>query len=484
MSSVLPEWYGHDDKAIKKIVTAGTIAVDTNVLLDLYRVGREQREQILSTLEAVRDRLFVPFQVALEYQRKRLSVAADNQSQYENLVDNAIALAEKQLDRLRDEQHKAAVRAIFDKAREEIQRQLTELREEQVITFDEVQKDDPIRTALDELIDDEAVGQRPTPKALDDLKAKALQRIENSIPPGYLDAKKEDPTGDCLIWFELLDHVDKSNRPLLFVTNDSKEDWYRERIRGRAIGPRVELIAEMTTASKGQLYHQVPLDLFLDLAVSYLDAEVEETTIEAVRNIARPSELELDRETLTSLAAGALAASATGNQLAGQEAVNAALEAYASKLYDPSTLGRYPPGSSLSDLLAQGNYGVGRSLLGSPTLAESLSARIMEAYRPAFDASKFASAFDASKITSAFDASKITSGLLSQIGIPTAQELMAQARAQLATAARTPTPTPAKQAKHISAKKTAPAPAKKASAKKSEPRKNPAKKPRPAKENG
>jgi hypothetical protein len=187
--------------------------------------------------------------------------------------------------------------------------------------------------------------------------------------------------------------------------------------------------------------------------------------------------------------------SAIGGPPGAQEAINAAMEAYASRLYDPSTLGRYAAGNSLLDPLTQGNYGIGRSLLGPPTLAESLSARtlaeslgartlaeslgmqgsqigevmrkqqekMMEAFKPAISP-----AFDASKIASAFPAD-----LLSQIRIPTAHEVMA--RTQQAMAARTPTPTPAKQAKST--------PAKKASAKKSQPRKKPPRKQQPAKEN-
>ncbi|MDT5078219.1 MAG: hypothetical protein QOJ80_2856 [Mycobacterium sp.] len=39
MDSILPEWYRHDDEALATIVTTGTIALDANVMLELYRVG-------------------------------------------------------------------------------------------------------------------------------------------------------------------------------------------------------------------------------------------------------------------------------------------------------------------------------------------------------------------------------------------------------------------------------------------------------------
>jgi PIN like domain len=153
MRSVLPEWYGHDDAAIEKVVTTGTVAVDTNVLLDLYRVGREQREQIPSALEAVRNRLFIPYQVAVEYQRNRLNVAGENESHYNKLIDSVqVVLQESDINRLRDPQHQTAVREILDRASKDVRRKLRKMIDDHVIHFEDVHKYDPIRKALDELI--------------------------------------------------------------------------------------------------------------------------------------------------------------------------------------------------------------------------------------------------------------------------------------------------------------------------------------------
>jgi ribosomal protein L29 len=291
MKSVLPEWYGHDDETIKQIITSGTIALDANAMLDLYRVGKNQREQIISVLEAVRDRIFVPYQAALEFHQNRLSTAGTNVSVYEKILGTIdVDLKVEYLNKLRDPRLKVEVREIVDAAAQDLKAKLAGLRDEHAIPFEDIKKNDPVLKALDELLDDQVLGKRPSTEDLKKLKATAQERYKDLIPPGYLDAKtKDDPTGDYLIWAELLEHAKTSKRPLLFVTSDKKEDWYRAPVRGQSLGPRVELIAEMRSVSKDQPYHQVPLDLFLDLANAYLDTSVERETIETVRSITRPA---------------------------------------------------------------------------------------------------------------------------------------------------------------------------------------------------
>jgi hypothetical protein len=442
MNSALPQWYGHGNAAIQQIITTGTVAVDSNVLLDLYRVGREQREQILSALEAVSDRLFIPYQVALEYQRNRLKAASDNQRDYENLIENAVALAEQHLNRLHDRQHKAAVRQIFDEAREEIERKLREMYDEHVIPFDEVQIDDPIRKALDELIDDQAIGEPPSPENLKTLKEKALQRIADRIPPGYADAKdKGDPTGDCLIWFELLDHAAKSHRPLLFVTRDSKEDWYRDTIRGRSIGPRTELITEMRDASNGQLYHQVSLDFFLDLANTYLETEVEESTIEAVRGNSVSSQSE------SNLLSGL-------DDPSAQEALRAALESWSSPM-------------ALSDMLTRADVPTTSQIMREAQAQIAASAIDRVAFPTAQDIARDIRArFGADAITRSYlpSVQDIAKDMRARFGadaitrsyLPSVQDIAKDIQAQIGTRATIPAPRPAKKAASA-AKKAAPA---------------------------
>ncbi len=283
MKSILPEWYEPDGETVEQIVKTGTIALDTNALLDLYRVGREQREQILSVLRDNSDRIFVPYQVALEFQRDRLTVLEEIDTVYAKILDG-LQLKQPHVEEIRDQDLRMEVEKLFDQAQRLFAKNLTKLREKHTITFDEAREKDPVRDALDELLTDSSLGRRPDAVVLTERRSEAADRVKNRIPPGFGDADKPDPSGDYLAWAELLDHAKNSNRALLWVTNDEKKgDWYR-RQRGQTIGPLPELVAEMQTVTSHP-YHQTNLGSFLWLANEYLGATVEQDTIATVKKI-------------------------------------------------------------------------------------------------------------------------------------------------------------------------------------------------------
>ncbi|AFP39222.1 PIN domain-containing protein [Mycolicibacterium smegmatis] len=289
MRSALSEWYGHNDKTVADIVKTGTIALDTNALLDLYRVSRDERDDILDALSQVKDRLFLPYQVALEFQRNRLNVVQATSAIYNKFLGK-LSAPEEHLNSIRDKKVRTEIKAVFDDAATQLKKAIEEIRDRHALSLDEAQRQDPVLKALDELFEDDAIGTPPTDEELQKHRNEANRRIKERIPPGYADAKnKEDPTGDYLIWRELLDYSAKSDRALLFVTNDeNKGDWYREKVAGRSVGVRPELLIEMRRASPNHAYHQVPLGTFLWLTKKHLGAHIEDETIKSVERI-KPS---------------------------------------------------------------------------------------------------------------------------------------------------------------------------------------------------
>jgi hypothetical protein len=174
---------------------------------------------------------------------------------------------------------------------------LNALQQKHFHNYDKVRDNDPVRDALDALLANGSLGTKPAPDVIEARRKEAKRRVEAKIPPGHADAKKEDPTGDYLLWSELVEHIEHCGRPMLFVTNDEKEDWYYK-INGQRIGPRPELRAEMYAASPDHAYHHVPLGGFLQLAKEHLHAEVEDETIEIVERTARESEIYAERSRL------------------------------------------------------------------------------------------------------------------------------------------------------------------------------------------
>lgn len=308
MKSVLPEWYRPSDDEIADFLRAGTVALDTNVLLALYRVNSAQRGQILDVLEKVGDRLWIPYQVAYEYQVRRLDVASEIQQVYDKLeaiptkkVSEIVGTATESLrnaynqiaNDIRDKEIKASISAaiedavekffLFAKEREEEMADvISDIREKNAIDFVQVKGEDPVRIALDELLSGDRIGVRPALDELNKRRIEAKKRIDEKVPPGYKDTSKSDPRGDALIWLELLEYAKRSDRKMIFVTDDTKDDFYIK-VHGQTIGPRAEMVREMLEVS-GQSYHQTTLDGFLRLANAYLHVEVAEDTISTLES--------------------------------------------------------------------------------------------------------------------------------------------------------------------------------------------------------
>ncbi|MGW7499712.1 PIN-like domain-containing protein [Streptomyces luteogriseus] len=55
----------------QRLFSFGLVVVDTNVLLTLYRSNQRTREDLLTVLDRLRERLWVPHQVLAEFWRNR-----------------------------------------------------------------------------------------------------------------------------------------------------------------------------------------------------------------------------------------------------------------------------------------------------------------------------------------------------------------------------------------------------------------------------
>src|SRR3954451_24282269 len=77
MRELFPGWTPADPQTLERYWGEATLAVDTSVLLDLYRFSHEARSGLLEALRSFGDRLWVPHQVAYEFHRNRLGVLLD-----------------------------------------------------------------------------------------------------------------------------------------------------------------------------------------------------------------------------------------------------------------------------------------------------------------------------------------------------------------------------------------------------------------------
>jgi hypothetical protein len=151
---------------------------------------------------------------------------------------------------------------------------------------------DAVRERITTLFDGK-VGEPYSAQKLEEICQGGGKRYQRKMPPGYLDSVKggTDQYGDLIIWFQLIDKAKESKKPLIFITDDKKEDWWC-RFKGKTVGPRPELIAEMVKEAEVSFY-MYQSDQFMEYAQKYLKRSQNKEAIDEVRSIRREDEKHL-----------------------------------------------------------------------------------------------------------------------------------------------------------------------------------------------
>lgn len=288
----------------------GLVALDANVLLDLYRYGEQGRHDLIAALRAIGDRLWVSHHAMAEFWRNREGVLKDRggtvqlvktvNSSKDSIV-KAIEFWGKQRSHPEETVEKltAEVTTSLDKIKDEVE----ELSNEETELWARDTSKDEVLQALGEIL----AGKVGPPLSEEDYAAaltEAKRRGDEQIPPGYLDAKKPEPdsAGDFLVWEQLLLEATRRKLDVLLITRDAKDDWVR-REGGEIRGPRRELIDELRLRTGQQFYLRTPAQL-LELAQESLAVHVSSESVEDAARISDQIDIvwrkgrELSRDTL------------------------------------------------------------------------------------------------------------------------------------------------------------------------------------------
>src|ERR1700722_15050938 len=232
MRDQFAHFYTPDDAAVEGAMKRGLVAPDANVLLNLYRFQATARDELFGALEKLGDRLWIPNQVGLEFQRNRLGVMKDQEGYFAKTRDevlnavgglhgkvrafgNRLGLGEEQTKEIDD-----AISALNDRIADVV---LTAEGQNEVRLHGHAS--DEVLARVDALFaNDNSVGKSMEPKDLEAARKEAERRVREKIPPGYKDRDKDDPTGDYIVWRQLMDEAKTRKLPVVFITDDTKED--------------------------------------------------------------------------------------------------------------------------------------------------------------------------------------------------------------------------------------------------------------------
>ncbi|MGX4652634.1 PIN-like domain-containing protein [Micromonospora sp. SCSIO 07396] len=301
-----------DDRA--NFFTSATIVLDANVLLALYRISPTARAELLAILREVKERVWVPHQVALEFMRNREKVIADRNSRFTE-VRRAIQSAPERaaseiyaavdgLNKLRtalvtsgdwnEEQHGLTVADLKKKAAELLKPALVELdrvKSDYDLKHSDIQNGhDEVLRALQQTLSGR-IGKAYSPARTRELIEEAINfRYPNEIPPGYLDLKTKSPAraaGDFILWTQLIEMLKENGgkNPLVaLVTADAKPDWWQLNGKNEPEKARPELVQELYDRVRGKLL-LLNLDDFLEGSRNYLKKAVSPSTVAEAREV-------------------------------------------------------------------------------------------------------------------------------------------------------------------------------------------------------
>lgn len=237
----------------EKVWQDGIIVFDTNVLLNLYRYNEEARDELLELMKSFQKRLWMPYQVGLEFLANRETVINWLHKGYKDLsgqVDECKKSFFKFFDgNYAKHRHidRSELEKLFDQHLQPIKDKLSEWEK----TMPDFEKKDVVKNKILAMYD-KRVGKDYNYDELLEIYAKGRIRYDHKIPPGYKDDTKEKREmgvrhvyGDLTAWMQIMDYAREKEKDIIFVGEDLKEDWW-EKDDGKITKPRQELIDEFS----------------------------------------------------------------------------------------------------------------------------------------------------------------------------------------------------------------------------------------------
>lgn len=310
MKNTFKGFYQLDEDEFSQIWEKATFVFDANVLLNLYRYQEDTVKELLKVIEYLKDngRIWIPYHVALEYQKNRLKVIAEQNIKFEKVekaIKKGISSIENEFNSLElKKRHSTIDPDNFIKQINSLSETfLTELNAKKERHFS-VTSEDSVRQRLDDLFKDKIGGQPEDQEAINSLQKIAKDRFENKVPPGYMDddkGKTDTPSftyqgityqrkfSDYIIWSQIKDFAKNEGLAnLIFITDDNKKDWWLkiEQDGEKTISPRPELISEILQETSVEHFHMYNSQGFLKYANEKLDLDVSTNAINELKNIA------------------------------------------------------------------------------------------------------------------------------------------------------------------------------------------------------
>ncbi|WP_407479585.1 PIN-like domain-containing protein [Acinetobacter baumannii] len=267
---------------------------DTNILLNIYYYNSDGKKIFFQLLKSLGNRAWLPFHVALEYQRNRLKIINECYESNQKIIKRIESLSTKiDFDETSFDKIQENFKDFFNKNNglhdkfKEFKDSYKNILSESQTKFKDISKPildeikrinsdqisinshDHVRDRLDNIFKEDRLGVClfKDESDLNTFNKDAEKRFSNQLPPGYADEKEKgedffmfqnykyfNKFGDLIVFKEIIKHAkDNELENIVFISEEKKEDW-RECIQTsnqkKVLGIRHELKDELYREAK------------------------------------------------------------------------------------------------------------------------------------------------------------------------------------------------------------------------------------------
>ncbi len=290
----------------KQLWKKAVIVFDSSALLDFYFLPKDTRDQIFNELFGgkLKKRLWIPAHVKFEFYKNHEKVRLKPiEKKYEpiknislkNLVGNVEKLV-RIINDIKENTNKSDYHPhidqveilSFEKKLDSFKKEtsgfkdkISDLINKEIEKINDQSTDDDVSKAIQNHF---SIGSEYDFQKLIQISKEGEHRYKFKIPPGYEDYQSGEKIGmqifgDLIIWLQLIEYAKEINKSIIFVCNDTKEDWYRPNGGKTKNSPRHELIKEFHDSVKSEFW-MYDLSQFLHKSNKYLDTTINDETID------------------------------------------------------------------------------------------------------------------------------------------------------------------------------------------------------------
>ncbi|WP_256855968.1 PIN-like domain-containing protein [Terribacillus halophilus] len=279
--------------------------IDTNILTNFYKfTSKESTKTLFKLLMKFKeeDRLWIPHQVALEYlynYENNINKPLEGYKELEKEINTIKGDFTKMFSNINKKHPYIEIDDFreISKQFEDIVSKIAEKKEEKIEALPDKNQ---IKNNIFDLLEG-IVGNSYKQEIIEDIQKEGKQRFANKIPPGFEDDKESNKQlyrtygdltyqlkfGDLILWRQIIDYSRNIKKPIIFVTEDKKEDWWEKDKRNNLKRPHPHLLQEFFNKTE-QRFYMYRTDNFVRYAQEYnneLSLEEVHQFTEQVENI-------------------------------------------------------------------------------------------------------------------------------------------------------------------------------------------------------